>query len=158
MKVTLESDFFVTFGANDDVWHVFVSTEGAVTAEHSVGELTPHELKMHWEEVSTGVRKEMLSFSDLGVFKISPHGTTGNAMTSRWVIRWKMNLLTNVMEIKARLTVRGFLDREADTLATFAGTASRWGPTSHRCHLCSKWLASHLCRRRISIPTIPHFR
>ena len=29
--------------------------------------------------------------------------------------------------VKARLTIRGFEDREAELLATFAGTTSRWG-------------------------------
>ena len=48
-------------------------------------------------------------------------------MTSRWVLRWKLDALTQKQLIKARLTVRGFLDKDGDWLETFASTASRWG-------------------------------
>ena len=117
-------DFYVSLG--EGPVHVFLSAD-KIIVEKSLGELTPHEIKQHWEEVSKGVTKELRSFTDLGVFKVSPKGTTGNCMTSRWVMRWKKNAETLVEEIKARLTVRGFLDSAGPDLLTYAGTASRWG-------------------------------
>ena len=82
---------------------------------------------MHLEEVCTAVRTELSSFAELKVFRVVPRGTTGNCMSSRWVLRWKAEAAPGVlMLLKARLTVRGFLDKDQG-ISTFAGTASRWG-------------------------------
>jgi hypothetical protein len=105
---------------------VYQTTSGEVTVDRTVGELTPREVDLHWDEVSAAVRKELKSFSDLKVFRIVPKGTTGNCMASRWVLRWKSDNLTGIRTLKARLTVKGYADREGAHLATFAGTASRW--------------------------------
>jgi hypothetical protein len=48
-----------------------------------------------------------------------------NRIDSRWVLKWK--IIDKTREVKARLCVRGFKDREAMELETFAGTATRWG-------------------------------
>ena len=120
-------EFYMNLGETEDLWHVYLDAEQNVIAEKSCGELSAHEIKQHWEEVSKGATKELLSFVDLNVFRISPKGTTGNCMTSRWVLRWKADAITKIQEIKARLTVRGFLDSAGPELVTYAGTASRWG-------------------------------
>ena len=123
-------DFFnytaAELGDGGEPWQVYTNAEGEVV-EKALGELTPADIKQHWPDVAEAVRKELKSFSELGVFKISVLGTTGNVMTSRWVLRWKLDAMTKQHLIKARLTVRGFLDKEADWLETFASTASRWG-------------------------------
>ena len=49
----------------------------------------------------------------------------GNIIDSRWVDRWKM--VDGVRVIKSRLCVRGFKDLQGSELATFSGTASRFG-------------------------------
>jgi hypothetical protein len=123
----LDVDFYAHPGEGNDPWCVFLGKDGEIVIEKSVGELSAKEIKQHWNEVSKGVMKELLSFIELSVFKISPKGTTGNLMTSRWVMRWKWNPTTNEDEIKARLTVRGFMDSAGPELLTYAGTASRWG-------------------------------
>ena len=49
---------------------------------------------------------------------------------ARWVDKWKWIQQedgTRVRIIKSRLTVRGFKDRQADTLENFTGTSTRWG-------------------------------
>jgi hypothetical protein len=124
-------DFFTSvyavLGDGGEPWQVFTNTEGEVVLEKALGELTPAEVKQHWETVAAAVRKELKSFSDLGVFRIAALGTTGNCMTSCWVLRWKLDAITQQQLIKARLTVRGFLDKDGDWLETFASTASRWG-------------------------------
>ena len=124
---TLDIEFYSHSGEADSPWCVFLSAAGEIVLEKSVGELSAKEIKAHWNEVSKGVMKELLSFTELGVFRISPKGTTGNHMTSRWVMRWKWNPTANADEIKCRLTVRGFMDLAGPELLTYAGTASRWG-------------------------------
>ena len=106
---------------------VLLGKEGEVVIEKCAGEPTAEELKLHWNEVSKGVLKELLSLIELGVFKISPKGAIGNLMTSRWVMRRKWNPTANADEIKARLTVRGFMDSAGPELLTYASTAARWG-------------------------------
>jgi hypothetical protein len=117
-------DFYVHVGG--EPVHVFMS-KGELIVERSLGELTPVELRQNWDAVCSGVMKELRSFVELGVFRIALKGESGNCMSSRWVFRWKINAETSVEEIKARLTVRGFLDNAGSELLTYAGTASRWG-------------------------------
>ena len=96
--------------------------------EHSQekGELSAAQVRAMWPAVSAAVRKELLSFVENSAFRIVPAGTTKNCMSSRWVLTWKYDPITKLTGIKARLTVRGFLDRDSPTLEVFAGTASRW--------------------------------
>ena len=42
-----------------------------------------------------------------------------------WVLKWKIT--EGHRQIRARLTVRGFKDRQRDLYDTFAGTSTRWG-------------------------------
>ena len=120
-------DFYCDFGEGGIPYHIYTSGTGEVTVEKVVGELTPKEVDDHWKEVEVAIRKELKSFVDLDVFRVAPKGTTGNCMSSRWVLRWKIDSSTNIRTLKARLTIRGFLDKQQYGLETFAGTASRWG-------------------------------
>lgn len=94
--------------------------------EKSFGELTPQEIKHYWEECAAGIRKEVQSFVDLGVMVLKPAGTSGNCMSARMVLRWKTDPHTLVQAVKARVCVRGFLDKDKHN-EVFASTASRWG-------------------------------
>ena len=96
-----------------------------VTVEKDILELTPQEVAKHWDKVEPAVRKEIKSFFDLDTFFPVPKDTVPNEMSSKWVFRWKT--VGGERVVKARLTIRGFEDREAESLATFAGTTSRWG-------------------------------
>ena len=90
------------------------------------GDLTPEEIKKHWKEVAEAVRKELESFVDLDVWEIRKKGSTTNRMTSKMILKWKFDPVSQIRVCKARLTVRGFQDRDRHT-ETFASTASRWG-------------------------------
>ena len=59
-------------------------------------------------------------------------------------MRWKRCAETSVEEIKARLTVRGFLDSAGAELLTYAGTASRWG---------QRLVVAVACQKRWSMST-----
>ena len=103
---------------------VFHSSDDTVTLEKDVGELTAAEVKANWPAVEKSVRKEVASFQTCDTFRREKKGVTSNCMSSRWLFRWKT--VDGVKVVKARLTVRGFEDHEADELSTFAGTSSRW--------------------------------
>ena len=123
---TQHVDFFCDFGEGGIPYHIYSTSDGEVIVEKIVGELSPKEVEDHWKEVEVSIRKELKSFVDLKVFRVVPKGTTGNCMSSRWALRWKVDAATNLKTLKARLTIRGFLDKQQIGLETFAGTASRW--------------------------------
>ena len=47
-----------------------------------------------------------------------------NVITSRWVLRWKKDADGNTI-VKARLVVKGFLDKELKSLIAASPTANR---------------------------------
>ena len=120
-------DFYCDFGDGGIPYHIYTTGKGEVVVEKVIGELTPKEVEDNWKEVESAIRKELKSFVDLDVFRVADKGTTGNCMSSRWVLRWKVDSMTNLRTLKARLTIRGFLDKQQYGLETYAGTASRWG-------------------------------
>eukprot|EP00959_Pyramimonas_sp_CCMP1952_P419409 8784842-Pyramimonas_sp.AAC.1 len=60
----------------------------------------------------------------MGIFTCMARKRATNLVDSRWVLEWK---LIGEAQVEARLTVRDFKDRQAESLFTFAGTASRGG-------------------------------
>ena len=116
----------VCFAPKGNILVYTVSSEGNVKVgiERDVDTLTPSEIKQHWSLVEAAINKELGSFKDLKVFKHTPVREAVNIMSSRFVIRWKH--VGNEKTVKARLCVRGFEDKLANSLSTFASTASRW--------------------------------
>ena len=76
--------------------------------------LTPHEVKLHKSRVESSQLKELLSWHNLGSWSLVPRATAFNVIDSRWVIKWK--LIDGKKEVKSRLCVRGFKDRQADSI------------------------------------------
>jgi len=76
-----------------------------------------------------GVRKAMLDelgrWTKLKAWQRMPRNRSRNLLDSRWVIKWKS--VDEVKVLRARLTARGFLDRQSTVLQTHAGTTTRWG-------------------------------
>ena len=68
---------------------------------------------------------ELKRWYDLGAFERQKRSEAKNVLDARWVLKWK--LIDKVKQIKARMTVRGYRDRQAPDLATFSATSSRWG-------------------------------
>ena len=112
------------FRKNGEIYVYHLDTD-EVTVEKDILELTAQEVTKHWDKVQIAVRKEIRSFFDLDTFFPVPKSTVPNEMSSKWVFRWKV--VGGEKVVKARLTIRGFEDREAESLATYAGTTSRWG-------------------------------
>ncbi len=105
----------------------FEVTEGGAKAKTIVretGALTKDEEKTHKVKVDASKLKEIKGLVELGCFKRRPKRGAFNVVDTRWVITWKM--IDKVLQIKCRLTMRGFKDRQSD-IETFAGTTSRAG-------------------------------
>ena len=120
---TIEYEDFVVF-YHDTLQMVFLSEDGTPVVHRDLNELTKAEIDANWELVAAAIRAELKAFSDNKSFILAKAGTSQNAMTSRWVIRWK--IINGVKSVKARLTVHGFKDCDANWLQTYAGTAARW--------------------------------
>ena len=103
----------------------FASGQREVMVEREGNILTLEEARNSREQVFAAMRDELVRWADLKAFGRAPRKTAYNVVDSRWVLKWK--LVDKVWLIRARLTVRGFKDRQAAQLSTFAGTTSRWG-------------------------------
>jgi len=86
--------------------------------------LTRQEINDNIAKVNSLKFKEILGLHKLGCFRRRKKRHGDNVVDTRWVITWKM--IDGNLEIKVRLTMRGFKDRDQD-LETFAGTATRSG-------------------------------
>ena len=106
-------------------WHrVYSAVENGQVIKKDLDELSKADLIKYAKEVHEAQLAELMSFVDLHAIRLGKKGESGNLMTSRWVLRFKLK--DNVKIIKARLTVHGFKDADADHLSTFAGTATKW--------------------------------
>ena len=92
--------------------------------------LTPAEVKEHRAAVLEAQRLELATWHKHECFERRPRKTARNIIDCRWVLKWKV--VTNANNngtrrtIRARLTVRGFKDRDAASLESYAGTSTRW--------------------------------
>ena len=93
---------------------VYLAADGTPVIRKEYDELSKADIAANWTEVRAAMAKELLSFIDLEAIKLGKLGQTGNNMTSRWVLRFKK--VKEHKTVKARLTVHGFKDRDADPL------------------------------------------
>lgn len=126
-----------------------VSNDPVIKKE--IDDLSAADMITYKKEVFKAMVKELMSFHDLSAIKLGLKGTSGNCMTSRWVIRFKM--IEGLKAIKARLTVHGFKDADAETLSTYASTACKWAQrlvcataAQMRWELCSADVSSAFIR------------
>ena len=98
--------------------------------------LTAQQIKDHWEECIKAMMKELATWHSMKCFSRKPRHQARNIIDTRWVLKWKydkplVDALTGkssgpgVKIIRARLTVRGFKDRDKEQIARYAGTSSR---------------------------------
>ena len=104
---------------------VFLSEEGTPVIKEDLSELNAQQIKERWPEVCEAVRKALASFIDQKTFVLAKQGTSGNTMTSRWL--FKLKIVDGKTIVKGRLVIHGFKDCAAQSLNTYAGTATRWG-------------------------------
>ena len=116
-----------TVTEEDTITSSYNVTTGETTASliQERSNLTKQQLVENATAVVSAKKSELVSLSELGCFQRFPRNRARNLVDVRWVYTWKQDLKKE-MQIKARMTVRGFKD-QAQGLETFAGTASRWG-------------------------------
>ena len=122
---TLDYGNFWVYHTGKSLEMVFLSEEGTPVIKKDLSELNAKQIKERWPEVCEAVRKELKSFIDQKTFVLAKQGTSGNTMTSRWL--FKLKIVDGKIIVKGRLVIHGFKDCEAESLNTYAGTATRWG-------------------------------
>ena len=114
-------------------------------------ELLKDDILKHWEDVQAAMLKELKSFVDLDAICIAQKGASGNCMTSRWLHKFKM--IDGKKQVRSRLTVHGFKDADAESLTTYAATATKWSQrlilataAQRRWEICSADVSSAFIR------------
>ena len=92
--------------------------------------LTKDEFAQHHAEVAAAIKEELQIWIDHKCFVRHPRAKAKNIIDVRWVGKWKKTKdpkdpSKTKRFIRMRMTLRGFKDRDADNLETFAGTSSR---------------------------------
>ena len=98
-------------------------TTAVVEREHNV--LSLAEARQHRDQCVQAMFDELERWRTLGTFRRMPSAQARNVLDSRWVLKWNQKDKEK-KSVKARLTVRGFLDQQSNSLSTFSATASRW--------------------------------
>ena len=115
-------------GARPGERRIYLANKKAVI-ERDTDLLTPDELEKHREEVVAATVAELRTWHKHGCFSRRPRRTARNIVDCKWVIKWKNELLPDKSTrriIRARLTIRGFKDRDAAGLERYAGTSQRY--------------------------------
>jgi len=118
--------------------------------------LTPEETEAHWPEILEAMAKELQTWVKLSCISRKPRNVASNTIDTRWVLKWKWDQPTvsvadsgkqqtkAVRVIRARLTIRGFKDKDKSYIDTYAGTSSK---------LAQKVIVSEAALRRWHIAT-----
>ncbi len=109
-------------GAGGDSF--LAADEPPSTISKALTDLSTQDMANHAIDIIKAKKQELTSLHELGCFRRLRRSSAKNVVDTRWVLKWKHK--DNKHFIKARLTMRGFKDHD-DNLATFAGTATRWG-------------------------------
>ncbi len=104
---------------------LYQSGKKTVVIERDTDLLTAEDVAAHAAKVSAAMLKELQTWKKYGCFSRKQRAQARNIIDTRWVLKWKY--VDGERTIRARLTVRGFKDREGHLVATFAGTVTRWG-------------------------------
>ena len=110
-----------------------------LTVPRDDDDLAPQQLKGNWNEVQKAMLKELMTWADLKCFSRRPKAQARSIIDVRWVIKFKWEKPTvgasksnsqttgakPIHTMRARLTVRGFKDRERGEIDRYAGTSSR---------------------------------
>ena len=91
--------------------------------------VTKEEMIKHAAEVRAAKVAELRTWLKYKCFQRRKRKFARNIMDCRWVINWKQEQLPNGQSrriIRARLTLRGFKDRDAENLERYAGTSQRY--------------------------------
>jgi hypothetical protein len=96
--------------------------------ERDTDTLTSTEMRLHAGDIAAADLKELQTWQHYKCMDRVPRHTCSNIIDCKWVRKWKVEEQsdgTTRRYIRSRLTVRGFKDRDADNLDTFAATSTR---------------------------------
>ena len=100
-----------------------LSGQTKVVVERETNILAIEEAHQHEDEVRKAIYDELVRWNQRGGFKRFPKKQARNVLDSRWVLKWKK--VDGMRVIKARLTARGFKDKQAEEVSTYAGDQQR---------------------------------
>jgi hypothetical protein len=111
------------------VVHLLENHAKKAVIERDTDNLTKEECELHADELASAMLLELQTWQKYSCFSRRPRKGAINIIDCRWVLKWKIEELPDGKTrrvIRARLTVRGFKDRQASEIDTFAGTAARY--------------------------------
>ena len=115
--------------AADDGYHLiqiaYASGHKEFVIEKDSHILSHSEAQQHAPECIRAMRDELQRGRDCGGFSRYPRQSSKNLLDSRWVLKWAWS--NDKWIVKARMTVRGYKDLQANVVRTSSSTASRWG-------------------------------
>ena len=109
---------------------VYLAPLKTAIVERDTDLLTDPEYVKYAQEVRAAILEELRIWIDHKCFTRRPRKGARNVLDVRWVGKWKWvktktDASKKVRIIRMRMTLRGFKDRDAADLITFAGTSSR---------------------------------
>ena len=123
------------------VQEIYLSGARRTVVQRDDDILTAEELRIHAKEVAASMLSELKTWAKLKCFSRRKRAGAKNIIDCRWVIKWKYEQATTSVDaasssttaktekrrvIRSRLTVRGFKDRDAHNLDSYAGTSQRY--------------------------------
>ena len=122
---------YLGVGIPDDkqaVMQVYATTMKTTVIKRDTDILTKDEEVTHWKELQAAMLEEFKIWVKYNCFHMRLKQGVRNLMDSRNVNKWKWIVDESGNKkriIRVRMALRGFKDRDADTLETYAGTADR---------------------------------
>ena len=107
----------------EDECFVMNGSESVIVKEYNI--LSLAEARKHHIACKEAMLAELTRWHQMGAWKRMPRNKARNILDSRWVLKWKLK--NAIKLIQARLTARGYKDRQSLNMETFSATTSRWG-------------------------------
>jgi len=107
----------------EDECYVMNGSEPVIVREYN--NLTLNEARKHHVACKEAMITELSRWNEMKAWKRMLRRNAYNILDSRWVLKWKLK--NGVKLIQARLTARGYKDRQSVNMETFSATTSRWG-------------------------------
>jgi hypothetical protein len=118
-----DDDATVDCGNDPDAF-LHAADDDRTVIDDTLNTPTHQEAMQNAKEVTQAMRDELGRWCKLKAWTRHSRAASRNTLDARWVIKWKM--IKNQRAFRARLTARGFLDKQQKVLNTHTGTTSKW--------------------------------